>query len=248
MPEQTGSPKALRTATAILRTLRQHADRERAVQALRFFKSGPREYGEGDRFLGLAVPTVRALIGRCAELDPGQLEALLESPWHEARLLALLLMVRDHDRGDAARGRTLFELYLRRSDRINNWDLVDSSAEYIVGPHIGRRPSALLTRLSRSRSLWERRIAIIATFHDIKRGDAREALRMARALLDDPHDLIHKAVGWMLREVGKRCSRDELLAFLDAHAARMPRTALRYAIEHLPASQRQHYLAATRAR
>jgi 3-methyladenine DNA glycosylase AlkD len=167
--------------------------------------------------------------------------ALLASEWHEARLLALFILVRRHERASAAERHRIFRLYLRSTARINNWDLVDSSAPQIAGPHLLGAERALLPKLARSPRLWERRIAMMATFHGIKQGRYGPALRIARLLIADPHDLIHKAVGWMLREIGKR---DQAVAerFLRAHAADMPRTALRYAIERFTPADRRRYL------
>jgi 3-methyladenine DNA glycosylase AlkD len=167
---------------------------------------------------------------------------LLKSEWHEERLVALLHWVQAHSRADDATRVAIHGAYLKHLRWVNNWDLVDSSAEYLVGPHLPRGGGPLLTRLVSSSSLWERRVAMIATFHGIRRGDFEAALRMAKRLLDDDHDLIHKAVGWMLREIGKRDLAVER-AFLDEHAARMPRTALRYAIERMPEAERRNYMA-----
>ena len=171
-----------------------------------------------------------------------EVEKLLDSPWHEERLLALVILVRQYQKGDAGTREAIYRLYLRRTRRINNWDLVDCSAEHIVGPHWREADPELLTRLARSPLLWERRIAMLATFHDIKQGRFREPLRIARLLMDDDEDLIHKAVGWMLREIGKR-DPDVEKRFLDRYAHRLPRTALRYAIERFPPDLRARYLA-----
>lgn len=243
------------TAKAALARLRADADPLRAEGFQRFFKTGPGEYAEGDRFLGLTVPMTRAIAKDC-DLSLTEIERLLASEWHEARLLALILYVRAYGKtvkGEsakdvAARRNALHESYLANLARVNNWDLVDTSAEYLVGAHLRGKSHALLTKLARSESLWERRVAMIATFAFIKDGESDDALRIATMLLRDEHDLMHKAVGWMLREVGKRCDADTLRAYLDAHAARMPRTALRYAIEHFDAAERARYLAIPRAR
>jgi 3-methyladenine DNA glycosylase AlkD len=237
------SPALLRHAADVERALRADADPARATVSMRFFKCGPGEYGEGDRFLGVSVPQQRALVRRCAALTLSDFEKLLASPWHEVRLSALLIMVRDYRRSkDAQHRAALHACYLANTARVNNWDLVDSSAEYLVGAHLGTGARGVLDKLARSRSLWERRIAMIATYAYIKQGESADALRLAERLLDDEHDLMHKAVGWMLREVGQRCAEKTLTDFLDHHAPRMPRTALRYAIEHLPEAQRRRYL------
>jgi 3-methyladenine DNA glycosylase AlkD len=231
------------SATAVHRAMGALANlsRERAVAP--FFKCGPGEYGEGDRFLGIGVPALRKLARRYQELSLRELALLLRSPWHEERLLALLILVRQYARGAPRRREAIYRLYLRSRRGINNWDLVDCSAEHIVGAHLQGADSTMLTRLAGSRRLWDRRIAVLATFNYIKAGEYRETLRLSRLLLEDPHDLIHKAVGWMLREVGKR-DRAAEEQFLRRHAARMPRTMLRYAIERFPPALRRHYLAA----
>jgi 3-methyladenine DNA glycosylase AlkD len=213
---------------------------------LRFFKSGPGEYGEGDRdrFLGLNAAGMHGAARRHRELPLAEVRALLRSSWHEERAVGLLILVQQFRRGDEAARKRIYTLYLRNTRHINNWDLVDCSAEHIVGGWLAARPGErrrVLDRLARSRSLWERRIAVLATFHYIKQRDFRETLRIAAMLLDDEHDLIHKAVGWMLREVGNR-NRAAELKFLRRYAARMPRTALRYAIEKFPERERQAWL------
>jgi 3-methyladenine DNA glycosylase AlkD len=239
---------AVASARLALAELKRCASSARAASSLRFFRTGPGEYGEGDRMLGNTLPQLRALVRRCGAMPLIEIETLLESEWHEARLLALLTMVRRFARADAATRAALRASYLAHTAQINNWDLVDASAEHILGPEIGAEATPLLRRLARSRLLWERRIAMLATYHAIKRGEPGAALEIAGRLLGDEHDLIHKASGWMLREVGKRCDRALLLAFLDRNAAHMPRTALRYAIEHLPKPMQQRYLATPRAR
>jgi 3-methyladenine DNA glycosylase AlkD len=223
--------------------LRVLANQRYAKGAARYFKTAPGEYGAGDRFLGIRVPTLRKLAVKYGAISLREISALLSSPWHEERLLALLILVRQYSRAEAPRRRMIYNLYMRRRAGINNWDLVDSSAPQIVGGQLCDDDPSQLFRLAKSRRLWERRMAVIATFHDIKRGRFDLSLRVARMLLDDPHDLIHKAVGWMLREVGKR-SRPIEEAFLRRHAAEMPRTMLRYAIEHFPEGRRRRYLAA----
>jgi 3-methyladenine DNA glycosylase AlkD len=226
---------------AIHRELTRHSDPDRAVALRRFFKTAPGEYGAGDRFLGLTVPAVRVVSARYSRLQLHDLEALLQSPWHEERLLALVILVRQYESGTRTGRAAIYRLYLRNTHRINNWDLVDCSAGQIVGAHLCDGSRAVLQRLARSRSIWERRVAIIATGFYIRRGEFGETLRIARTLLADPHDLIHKAVGWMLREVGKR-DRAVEEEFLRRYAHRMPRTMLRYAIERFPESVRRRYL------
>ncbi|MDZ4198390.1 MAG: DNA alkylation repair protein [Kiritimatiellia bacterium] len=207
----------------------------------RFFKTGPGDYGEGDRFLGLRVPTTRRLARRFRDLPLSATRSLLQSPWHEARLLALLLLVERYRRGNPAEREAVHRLYLANTHRVNNWDLVDLSAEHLVGAHLNPADLSLLARLARSDSLWERRIAMLATFYWIKRGEFRPAFHVANLLRNDPHDLIHKAVGWMLREIGKRDrAREEI--FLRRYGRTLPRTLLRYAIEHFPEPLRKKYL------
>jgi 3-methyladenine DNA glycosylase AlkD len=233
------------TRATIRRELRAVADPSRAALLQRFFKTGPGEYAEGDRFLGLTVPQVRAIAARYQSLPLADLNALLASPWHEERLLALVILVRQYEQATAAQRNAIYRLYRRNTARINNWDLVDCSAGSIVGAHLAARDRRVLERLARSPLVWERRVAIISTFFYIRRGELAPTLRIARLLLDDEHDLIHKAVGWMLREVGKQ-DRAVLQRFLSAYAHRMPRTMLRYAIERFPEGVRQRYLRAGR--
>ena len=232
------------TVAGIKAELRELADPVRATHSLRFFKTGPGDYGEGDRFLGLTVPEMRKLARKYRDLDDEAALELLASQWHEERLVALLLLVQAHKRGDEKRKQKIHRSYLANARWINNWDLVDASAEHVVGPHLDAKEIALLERLARSKNMWERRIAIVSTFHLIKRNEFRPTLIIATMLLDDTHDLIHKAVGWMLREVGKR-DRKTLDGFLKKHYRKMPRTMLRYAIERHPERIRKQYLAGT---
>lgn len=231
------------TAAAALKRLRALGDADDAKFLQRFFRTGPGEYGEGDRFLGVRVPDTRRLARELRDMPLDQVELMLHSPWHEARQLAVILLADAYARGTAAERDAIFRVYLRNSARVNNWDLVDLSAPNVVGAHLATRPRARLDKLARSRNLWQRRIAIVATQHFIRQGEFDDTLRIARVLMHDSHDLIHKAVGWMLREVGKR-DRAPLEAFLDAHAHEMPRTMLRYSIERLPVSDRQRYMGA----
>jgi 3-methyladenine DNA glycosylase AlkD len=226
----------------VQRAFRALGDAEDARNLARFFKTGPGDYGEGDRFLGIRMPVVRQCVRTYEDLSLRGIGALLKSSWHEERMLALLIMVRQFKRGDDVARRALYSLYLARTDRINNWDLVDLSAEHIVGGWLFERSRKPLYRLARSSSLWERRIAILATFHFIRQGEFTDTLAIAERLLGDRHDLIHKALGWMLREVGKR-DRATGEAFLRQHYASLPRTTLRYAIERFPEPLRKRYLA-----
>ena len=232
------------TLGALRREIKAAADPADAVHLQRFFKTGPGQYGEGDKFLGLRVPTLRQLARKYRSLPATDALALLQSKWHEERLLGLLLLVSLYQRGHPDDKQAIYDTYLGHTRHINNWDLVDASAEHIVGPHVSPGDVTVLERLARSPDLWERRIAMIAPFHWIKQREFEPSLRIAELLLNDQHDLIHKAVGWMLREIGKR-DRDVEIAFLRKHYKTMPRTALRYAIEHFPERQRRQYLNGT---
>jgi 3-methyladenine DNA glycosylase AlkD len=241
----------LPTAAGLRAALDALADPERAVGMARYFKTGPGEYGAGDVFAGVSVPAVRRVVRAHRDLPLDDVRALLADPVHEHRLAAVLLLAdryaRSERRGDVDDCAAVVAAYLDNTSRVNNWDLVDASAEFVVGPWWrSRGPAGRRARLTlvRSKSLWERRIAVLSTFHDIKLGDSGPALEVCALLLDDREDLIHKATGWMLREVGKRVGQADLLAFLDEHAAVMPRTMLRYSIEHLDPELRAHYLAA----
>jgi 3-methyladenine DNA glycosylase AlkD len=229
------------TAGQMLRALRTDADPSRVAVLQRFFRTQPGQYAEGDRFIGVTVPAIRGLTRRFSNAPLREIDALLHSPIHEARLLALLLMVRGFRAGDNRQQRRIYDLYLASTSRINNWDLVDSSAPQIVGAWLADRSRAPLRKLARSESLWERRIAIVATHHFIRQGDVTDTFTIADMLIDDPHDLIHKAVGWMLREAGKRRPHAER-RFLASRYTRMPRTMLRYAIEKFPERDRLTYL------
>lgn len=233
------------TASAVLRQLRGVANAARAAATSRYFRTGPGEYGAGDRFLGLTLPQVRQVTKQYRALPLREVERLLESPWHEARAVAVLILANNYGNADDATRRQIYQLYLRRADRVNNWDLVDASAPAIVGGHLMRRSRAPLRRLAKSKNLWERRIAIVATHPFIRRGEFDDTLRLAVLLKRDPHDLIHKATGWMLREVGKRDER-VLRSFLDHYAGELPRTALRYSLERLTPALRRHYMGVPR--
>ncbi len=224
------------------RELKKLSDPAKAVFFPRFFKTGPGEYGAGDKFRGVTVPAQRKLARAYQDLPIRDAEKLLDSSFHEDRLTALFLLIRHYRKGDEAQKENIHRLYLRKWKRVNNWDLVDSSAEHLVGANLDGKNSSLLTKWAKSSELWQRRIAMIACYHDIKKKDFRTPLKIAALLLRDEEDLIHKAVGWMLREIGKR---DETVErkFLDRYAAKMPRTMLRYAIERFPERGRKRYLA-----
>lgn len=220
------------------------AEPEIARHSARFFKSGKGEYGEGDRFLGIRVPVIRKQVRRYRQAGLRSVLALLKSPYHEERLLAVLMLVDRYQRGSADERRKVFDAYLGHREWVNNWDLVDSSAHLIVGPELERGSRSLLYELAGSTRLWDRRIAMMSTFHFIRGNDYTDALKLAAVLRDDEHDLIHKAVGWMLREIGNRDGGAER-RFLARHHARMPRTMLRYAIEKFPEAERKAWLDGT---
>ena len=211
------------------------------MDSQRYFKTGPGEYGEGDIFLGITVPEIRKLAKEYPDLSLAETIQLLQSTIHEERLLALLLLVRAYAKADARTKKHIYDLYLENTHYINNWDLVDASAMHIVGAFLMDKSKKILHNLARSNNLWERRIAVMATFHFIKQDAFVESLAIARKLLTDEEDLIHKAVGWMLREIGKRSIQIEE-RFLKEHYKKMPRTMLRYAIERFPEAKRQRYL------
>lgn len=212
-----------------------------ATAATRFFKTGPGQYGEGDTFIGVNVPTLRTMAREFRGLSLDEIRALLHSPVHEERHLALLILVLQAAKGDDAHRTRAFDLYLGNTRFVNNWDLVDCSAPQVVGGHLLPRPKEPLYTLAKSESLWERRIAVVSTQHFIRHGEFDDTLAVSELLLGDGEDLIHKATGWMLREVGKK-DQGVLEGFLDRHAAVMPRTMLRYAVEKFPPDRRRAYL------
>lgn len=238
LPFAAGSPLA-----ALRQALHTRADPVRAAEKSPFFKTGPGEYGEGDTFLGVTVPQIRSLVPGTDLLSEAGLLSLLHSAWHEERLLALFILVRRFRRmkRDESGQQYLVDLYLANTRWINNWDLVDSSAPHILGAWLLHRDRRVLQRLAASTSLWEQRIAVLATQAFIREDDFTDTLRLCKSLLTHEHALMHKACGWMLREIGKR-ELAVLRTFLNAHASRMPRTLLRYAIEKLSDKERRHYL------
>lgn len=224
------------TAENIIKELRSLGNTRAAEHAQRFFKTGPGEYGEGDLFLGIRIPVLRAAAKEHQDIRVGDAIELLQSPLHEARLLALLILVLHYKRGENETA--VYRAYLANTHRINNWDLVDCSAEHIPGAYLFKRNRRPLIGLAKSGSLWERRIAIISTFYFIRRNQFDDTLSIADLLLNDPEDLMHKAVGWMLREVGKR-DMNALKYFLLPRYRQMPRTMLRYAIEKFQEPERK---------
>jgi 3-methyladenine DNA glycosylase AlkD len=229
------------TANEIRVKLKSLGSPERAEVSKRYFKTGPGQYGEGDIFYGNSAAELRGLARDCQALAEAEILKLLRSPFHEERAVALLIFVRRFAKADPATRKRIYELYLAHTAFINNWDLVDVSAPHVVGAYLADKSRKPLYSLARSRSLWERRISIVATFHFIRQNDFSDTLAIARHLLADKEDLIHKAAGWMLREVGKR-DTDAARTFLAEHYQRMPRTMLRYAIERFPEAERQAYL------
>ena len=226
---------------SITKRLKKLGNKEQAAISQRFFKTGPGEYGEGDIFLGIKVPVLRKLAQEYLHLSLQDVQTTLGSKYHEKRLLALFIMVDQFAEGDQKKKKRIYELYLKNTRFINNWDLVDSSAHHIVGPYLMDKSKAPLDELAQSDLLWERRIAIISTFHYIKNDKFSDTLKIAGRLIADKEDLIHKAAGWMLREIGKRHLPSEE-AFLKKHYRNMPRTMLRYAIEKFPEPKRLRFL------
>lgn len=224
------------------RELRQLASPAKAAILQRFFKTGPGEYGEGDIFLGIIVPEQRKIAKKYSNIEIKELKILLQSKIHEERLVALLILVGKFNQAAESEKKEIFNFYLSQTKNINNWDLVDLSAEKIIGPYLFSKGKNILFRLAKSRNIWDRRIAVIASFYFIKQGHPETTLELAKILLNDKHDLIQKAVGWMLREIGKRCSEQVEEEFLKKYCRKMPRTMLRYAIERLPQQKRKEYL------
>jgi len=225
----------------ITKKLKSLSNEEKAKKHQSFFKTGPGEYGEGDIFVGVTVPELRKLAKEYKTITLKEVKHLLKSPIHEERLLSLLLLIHRYSKGDEPGKKRIYELYLKNTKFINNWDLVDSSAGQIVGAFLFNKSKKPLYDLVKSDNLWERRISIMSTFYFIKRNQFSDTLKISKILLPDKEDLIHKAVGWMLREVGKRDMSIEE-NFLKKHYKNMPRTMLRYAIEKFPESKRQRYL------
>lgn len=206
-----------------------------------FSRGGPGEYGEYDKFLGVTNPTIRNIAKQHSDLSLADLESLLASEYNEERFLALVILTEQYKKGDSNIRDSVYNFYMKNTKHVNNWNLVDTSAHLIVGPHLMNSNREILTTMANSNDLWERRIAMVATLHFIRHKDLAWTFKLARQLLHDEHDLIHKAVGWMLREAGKR-ELSPLLTFLDTHAAEMPRTMLRYSLEKLTTAQKKHYM------
>lgn len=233
-------------------------DEEKRRVLPRFFKTGKGEYGEGDKFMGVTVPNIRSVAVKHLDVGMDVIDGLLASEWHEQRMCGLMIMVESckrmtkkywtnvHTADETVSIRkTYFDFYLSHTDKINNWDLVDLTAPTIVGEYLINRSHAILYKLADSHLLWDQRISVISTFAFIRRNDFHDIISLSERLLHHPHDLMQKAIGWMLREVGKR-DKSQLVSFLDLHSHDMPRTMLRYAIEKFPEEERRHYMNATK--
>jgi len=229
------------TIKIIRKKMQQLGSEEKANVLQRFFKTGPGEYGEGDVFIGVRVPDLRKLVKEYQDITIKGVMQFLRSSIHEERMFALLILVGKYSKGNEAVKKRIYDLYLQNTKFINSWDLVDGSAQHIVGAFLMDKSKEPIYRLAKSKYLWERRIAILSTFYFIKHDNYSETLKISKILLTDEQDLIHKAVGWMLREIGKRNILTEEI-FLKKYYKRMPRTMLRYAIEKFPESKRQKYL------
>ena len=230
------------TANDIQARLRSLGNPKDATFLVGFFKTGPGQYGEGDQFIGVRVPVIRKVAKEFKGLPLAEVECLLHSPIHEERLAALVILVMRAAKADAKTRKQIYDLYLAKTKFVNNWDLVDLSAPQIVGTYLADKSRRPLYRLAKSSWLWDRRISILATFHFIRLGDFGDTMKIAELLLTDREDLMHKAVGWMLREVGKR-DEAALEDFLGRHSRAMPRTMLRYAIERLSERKRKNFMA-----
>lgn len=242
----------------ILKEILSHRNIDKAALLGRFFKTGKGQYGEGDIFLGITVPESRKIAQKYGKITLPVVSKLIKNKYHEVRLVALLILVHKYKKLSTASPRSnlreiekrkIVDFYLNNTKYINNWDLVDLSTHYIIGDYLSQRtvvkttsPETILLKLAKSKNLWERRIAIISTFAFIYKGESKWTFKIVNMLLKDDHDLIHKACGWMLREVGKRVSEKELISYLDIHSLQMPRTMLRYSIERLPEKTRLYYL------
>ncbi len=226
---------------ALKNDLAKLSDKQRAKNCLRFFKTGQGEYGQGDKFLGIKAPEQRKIAKKYSDLRPADIQKLLNSQIHEHRQIGLFILIRQYQKAGQKLKKEIVEFYLKNLKRVNNWDLVDCSAPYILGDYLLDKDRAILYQLAKSDNLWEKRIAVLASFVFIRQNDFQDTLKIARLLLNDQHDLIHKAVGWMLREIGKRDRKTEE-EFLKKYYRQMPRTMLRYAIEKFEESERKAYL------
>ncbi|HUS26761.1 MAG TPA: DNA alkylation repair protein [Nevskiaceae bacterium] len=238
------------TAQDVKKALAAQGSADDAVFLQRFFKTGEGQYGAGDVFIGVRMPVIRQICKQFAALPLPEVQKLLDSEVHEHRMAGLIILATGYKKASAPQQQAIYDLYLRnvKKGRVNNWDLVDVTTEFVIGEYLRNRPRDILFTLAKSDNIWQRRVAIMSSFAFVKTGDPSTTLQLAELLLQDKHDLIQKAVGWMLREIGKRVDRQLLLDFLEQHAHDMPRTALRYAIEHLPPAQKAHFMQARAAR
>ena len=225
----------------IQKELRLYANENKVSNYQRFFKTAVGEYGEGDKFLGVTVPNIHIVAKKFSSVTFDDIKKLLESPYHEERMLALFILVEQFEKGDEELRKKIFNFYLKNRKGVNNWDLVDNSTYKIVGAYLADKPKDILYKYAKSRNLWNRRIAIVSTAYFIRQNSFDDTIAISEILLNDKHDLIHKAVGWMLREVGKRDVKI-LEKFLKKHYKNMPRTMLRYSIEKFSETQRKKYL------
>jgi 3-methyladenine DNA glycosylase AlkD len=248
MPGKGDDMPAGVTAMEFIKKLKTYRSPEELKKIQRYFKTGAGEYGEGDEFIGVRMGQVFTLAKEFIDMSPGEIEKLLESPIDEARAGALSIIDKQarSKKTPESRRKELFDLYIRRHDRINNWDLVDLGALYAIGSYLFDKPRDILYKLARSKNIWERRTAIVGTAYFIRKGDVTDTFKIAEMLVYDKEDLVHKATGWMLRFAGEK-DRQKLLGFLDRHAATMPRTLLRYSIERLDKKQRDHYMGLKKA-
>ncbi len=231
-------------AADVEKALMAHASDEDALFLQRFFKTAEGQYGEGDIFIGVRVPVTRQVCKKINDLPLDEVKKLIQSKIHEYRLAAVIMLADRFKNADETERAKLYDFYLQMVEHgyINNWDIVDCSAEYVVGEYLWGKDVAPLYSLAESEDVWHRRVAAVSTFAFIKKGDPLPTLKIAEKLLHDRHDLIQKAVGWMLREVGKRIDRQLLIEFLEKHYKTMPRTMLRYAIEHLSSEQKNYFM------
>ena len=226
---------------SIYKELEELSNKKIASHSYQFFKAYPGGYGEGDKFLGIRVPILRGISKKYRTITLEDIEKLIISEYHEIRLLSLFILVLHFKKAKEDEQKTICDFYLRHTEYINNWDLVDSSAHYILGPYLIDKDKQVLYQMAKSTLLWDRRIGMMTTFHFIKQGQFNDALNIAEILVNDNHDLIHKAVGWMLREIGNRDRKVEE-EFLEKYYKTMPRTMLRYAIEKFSREERTEYL------
>lgn len=230
------------TAQDLIRDLEKYSNTKDAEFLQRFFKTGKGQYGEGDIFIGVRMPACRIVAKKYMDLSLNELQKILDTKVHEQRMAALIILTLKYPK--ATNKHEIYDFYLSNvyKGNINNWDLIDVTTPHIIGVYLFDKPRDILYDLARSQDIWQKRVSVLATFQFIKDGDASTSLELAEILLHDNHDLIQKAVGWMLREIGKRCDRAILLNFLNQHAHEMPRTMLRYSIEHLPQEQKVFYM------